>query len=209
MRLTKLAFLFIGAVMFSVPDASAQEAGKGSAAAGFPATSVATSASATPPPGYVIGPGDMLSILFWRDKDMSTDVTVRPDGKISLPLLNDITAAGFAPDELRLKLKEAAGKFIEDPDVSVVVREIKSRNVFITGLVARPANYSLNADMTVLQLIAVAGGLLEYAHSDKIVVIRNEGGHEQHRKFNYKEVLEQKNVAQNIILKPGDTVVVP
>jgi polysaccharide export outer membrane protein len=205
---TKLVFLFIGAVMFSIPRASAQDAGKGSAA-GFPATSVATAASSAPPSGYVIGPGDVLSVLFWRDKDMSTDVTVRPDGKISLPLLNDVTAAGYAPDELRVKLKEAASKFIEDPDVSVVVREIKSRNVFITGMVARPASYSLNSDMTVMQLISVAGGLLEYAKKDKIIVQRKEGGKDRVFRFNYSDFIEQRNFAQNITLKPGDTVVVP
>jgi polysaccharide export outer membrane protein len=207
MRFTKLV-LFIGALTFSVSAASAQETNKGSVA-GIPAATVAASASTTPPPGYLIGPGDMLSILFWRDKDMSADVTVRPDGKISLPLLNEISAAGVAPEELRLKLKQAASKFIEDPDVSVVVKEIKSRNVFITGMVARPATYSLNSDMTILQLIAVAGGFLEYAKRDQIIVTRKENGHDQFFRFNYKDFIEQKNVKQNITLKPGDTVVVP
>jgi polysaccharide export outer membrane protein len=207
MRFTKLA-LFIGALTFSVSAASAQDTTKGSVP-GFPAATAAVSASTTPPPGYVIGAGDMLSILFFRDKDMSADVTVRPDGKISLPLLNDIAAAGYAPDELRVKLREAAAKFLEDPDVSVVVKEIKSRNVFITGQVARAGTYSLNSDMTILQLIAVAGGVLEYAHKDRIVVTRKEGGHDQFFKFNLNDYIDQKNVKQNITLKPGDTVVVP
>jgi polysaccharide biosynthesis/export protein len=207
MRSTHFVCLFVGALMFSAPGASAQDTAKGSVA-GFPAAK-ATASAVAPPAGYVIGSGDLLSIMFWRDKDMSTDVTVRPDGKISLPLLNDVTAAGYTPDELRLKLKAAASKFIEDPDVSVVVKDIKSRNVFITGQVARPATYSLNSDMTILQLIAVAGGLLEYAHSDKILVTRKENGHDQFFRFNYKDYIEQRNVAQNITLKPGDTVLVP
>jgi polysaccharide export outer membrane protein len=161
------------------------------------------------PPNYVIGPADVLSVLFWRDKDLSVEgITVRPDGMISLPLINEIKAAGLTPEQLRLKLLEAAGKFVEDPDVSVVVREIKSRNVYITGNVAKPATYALNNDMTILQLIAVAGGLLEYANKKEIVVVRTEGGHQQYFRFNYNEVISQKRTAQNITLKPGDTVVV-
>jgi polysaccharide biosynthesis/export protein len=161
------------------------------------------------PPGYVIGAMDVLSVVFWRDKDMSADVTVRPDGKISLPLLNEISAAGSTPEELRARITEAAGRFVEEPDVVVVVREIHSRNVFITGNVAKPATYPLNGDMTVLQLIAVAGGLQEYADSKNIVVIRIENGRQQYHKFNYKDVVGQKRTADNIALKPGDTVVVP
>jgi polysaccharide export outer membrane protein len=161
------------------------------------------------PAGYVIGPGDTLTISFWRDKELSGDVTVRPDGKISLPLINEVDAAGLTPEQLRARLIEAAGKYIEDPDPSIQVKEIRSRIVFITGQVTRPANYPLNSDMTVLQLIAVAGGLLEYAKDKDIVVIRNEGGKEEHHKFNYRDVVNRKNTAQNIVLKPGDTVVVP
>ena len=163
----------------------------------------------TPPADYVIGPDDLLAIVFWRDKDMSVDVVVRPDGKISLPLLNDVQAAGFTPDQLRATLVEAASKFIEEPNATVVVKEIRSRNVFITGNVAKPATYPLNGDMTVLQLIAVAGGLLEYADAKNIVIIRTAAGQQSHHKFNYKDVVRQKGTTQNLSLKPGDTVVVP
>ena len=170
-----------------------------------------TTAAATPvlPPGYVIGPADVLSIVFWRDKDMTADVTVRPDGKITLPLLNEVTAGGYTPEELRVRLVEAAKAYIEDPNATVVVKEIRSRNVFITGSVAKPATYPLNGEMTVLQLIAVAGGLQEYADAKNIVVIRSENGRPQYFKFNYKDVISQKRAAQNVVLKPGDTVVVP
>jgi polysaccharide export outer membrane protein len=161
------------------------------------------------PPGYIIGPSDVLSIVFWRDKDMSTDVTVRPDGKISLPLLNDVDAAGQTPEELRTKLLKASSKFLEDPDVTVQVREIRSRNVYIMGGgVVKPSTLPLNTDMTVMQLIAAAGGLQEYANKKDIVVLRNEGGRQQTFKFNYKEVVNLKNLAQNILLRPGDIVVV-
>jgi polysaccharide export outer membrane protein len=172
-------------------------------------TAKAASASAAVPPDYVIGAGDILSIVFWRDKDMSGDVTVRPDGKISLPLLNDIAAAGYTPEGLRARLTDAAAKFLDEPDVAVVVKEIRSRNVFITGNVIKSANYPLNTEMTVLQLIAVAGGLQEYADSKNIVIVRMENGREKHYKFNYKDVISQKNPSQNIFLKPGDTVLVP
>jgi polysaccharide export outer membrane protein len=166
-------------------------------------------ASVSLPAGYVIGPDDLLSVVFWRDKDMSADVVVRPDGKISLPLLNDVDAAGLTPDELRAKLTKAASKYVEEPNATVVVKEIRSRKVFITGNVAKPGNYPLNGDMTVLQLIAVAGGLQEYADSGSIVVMRTENGQQKSFKFNYKDVIKQRHVEQNILLKTGDTVVVP
>jgi polysaccharide biosynthesis/export protein len=161
------------------------------------------------PADYLIGPEDMLSIVFWRDKDMSADVVVRPDGKISLPLLNDIQAAGFTPDQLRAQLVKAASKFVEEPNATVVVKEIHSRKAFITGNVAKPGTYQLTTGMTVLQLIAVAGGLLEYADAKNVVVMRTENGQQRSYKFNYKDVISQKRVEQNIALKPGDTVIVP
>ncbi len=157
----------------------------------------------------MIGAEDILSIVFWRDKDMSADVIVRSDGKISLPLLNDIEAAGSTPEQLRQRITTVASKYIEDPNATVVVKEIRSRNVFITGNVAKPSTYPLIQPMNVLQLIALSGGLLEYADSKKIVIVRTDADHAQYFKFNYNDVIKQKNVEQNITLKPGDTVVVP
>jgi polysaccharide biosynthesis/export protein len=168
-----------------------------------------TAVGVTLPDGYVIGPEDILFIVFWRDKDMSADVMVRSDGKISLPLLNDIEAAGSTPEQLRQRLTEAASKYIDEPNATVVVKEIRSRNVFITGSVAKPSTYPLIRPMNVLQLIALAGGLLEYADSKHITVVRTDGGQTKYHRFNYNEVVKQKNVQQNIALKPGDTVVVP
>jgi polysaccharide export outer membrane protein len=162
-----------------------------------------------PPPSYVIGPDDQLSIVFWKDKDMTSDVVVRPDGKISLPLLNDVQAAGLTPEELRLKITEEARRFIEDPNVTVVVRQIISLRVYITGEVAKPGPYLLTSGLTVLQLIAVAGGLTEYADRKKIMIMRTENGRQATYRFNYKEVVDRKNLKQNIELKPGDTVIVP
>jgi polysaccharide export outer membrane protein len=189
--------------------ATGQQAGAASSPASHSRAAAAAGVLPALPSGYVVGPQDVLSIVFWRDKDMSADVTVRPDGKISLPLLNDVEAAGFTPDQLRTRLIEAASKYVEEPNATVLVKEIHSRNVFITGNVAKPSTYPLNGDMTILQLIALAGGVLEYADADKIVLIRTENGRAQYHKFNYKDVVKQKSVQQNILLKPGDTVVVP
>jgi polysaccharide biosynthesis/export protein len=164
----------------------------------------------SPPTDYVIGPQDVLSIVFWRDKDMSADVTVRPDGKISLPLLNQVQAAGNTPEQLRAKLIEAASKYIEEPNATVVVKEIHSRNVYITGNVSKPGTYPLMGNVNVLQLIALAGGVLEYADSKNIKIIRTDAaGTPQYLKFNYNDVVRQKHVEQNISLHPNDTVVVP
>jgi polysaccharide biosynthesis/export protein len=166
-------------------------------------------APVTLPAEYTIGTDDVLSIVFWRDKDLSSDVTVRPDGNISIPLINEIRAAGLTPTQLRDRITEEAKRYIEDPTVTVVVKVINSRKVFITGEVKKPGPYVLTVPTTVLQLISLAGGLDDYAKSDKITIVRSEDGKPVSYRFNYKEVLDQKKLTQNIELKPGDTVIVP
>lgn len=187
-------------------------------AALVPATSSAQSASTSSSstvnavvaaPGYVIGPEDELAVTFWRESELSAEVTVRPDGKISLPLLNEIVAAGLTPDQLRANLVDRAKRFIENPSASVIVRNVKSRKVFVTGAVSKPGSYVLAGPTTVLQLIALAGGLTEWAKSDRIVVIRGNGHRQLALAFNYQDVGRRKNLAQNILLEPGDTVMVP
>ncbi len=162
-----------------------------------------------PPPGYVIGPDDVLQVLYWREKDVSAEVVVRPDGMISLPLLNDVKAAGLTPEQLRDAVSEAAKRFFEDPNVTIVIKAINSRKVFITGSVAKPGPYALSAPTTVLQLISMAGGLTEFAKQKNISVMRRENGKPLRFPFNYKDVSNGKNLKQNIELKPGDTVIVP
>ena len=169
----------------------------------------AAQAGVATPPGYTIGTDDVLSVLFWREKDLSGDVVVRPDGLITLPLINDVQAAGLTTEQLRERLTAAAGRFVTDPNVTVVVKAINSRKVFITGQVGKPGPYPLTGPTSVLQLIATAGGLQEFAKKDKIVILRHEGGKQVTFKFNYGQVMEQKNLQQNIELKPGDTVLVP
>jgi polysaccharide export outer membrane protein len=178
-----------------------------------PPPAVAAAPAAPPgvslPSGYVIGPEDQLSIVYWREKDLSADVVVRPDGLISLPLLNDVSASGLTPEQLRAAITQGASKFVEDPTVSVVVKAINSRKVFITGQVAKPGPFPLGGPTTVLQLISLAGGVAEYAKKSEIVVIRNENGKQTTFPFNYDQVIKRKNLTQNIELKPGDTVIVP
>ena len=162
-----------------------------------------------PPPGYVIGAEDVLQILFRYDQDLTTEVTVRPDGMISLPMLSDVHAAGLTPEQLRDQVTESAKRFIEDPAVTVIVRTINSRKVFITGEVTRPGPYNLTTPTTVVQLIAMAGGLTEFADKGKITIMRMENGKPVSYKFNYKDVANGRNLKQNIELRPGDTVIVP
>jgi polysaccharide export outer membrane protein len=162
------------------------------------------------PSGYIIGVDDVLSILFWRDKDLSApEITVRPDGKVTLPLLNDVMAAGLTPAQLRDVVLEAARKYVEDPNPTVIVKEIKSRKVFITGQVEKPGPYPLNGATTILQLIATAGGLRDFADGKNISVMRTQNGRQIVFDFNYQDLLKKKNLHQNIELEPGDTVVVP
>jgi polysaccharide biosynthesis/export protein len=165
-------------------------------------------AAAEPFPGYVIGPDDVLSIRFWREDALSAEVTVRSDGHISLPLLNDVSAAGLTPAALRAKLDEAAERYIEDPRATVMVKEIRSRKVFITGMVQEPGAYALNTPMTTLQLIATAKGFKDFADTKDIRIVRGAGSAQTTYKFNYQDIIQGKKPEQNIELLPGDTVVV-
>ncbi len=189
--------------------AAAQQPPAPTPPAGAAAASRGVASAAAVPADYVIGPEDVLSVVYWRDKDMTTDVAVRPDGRISLPLLNDVQAAGLTPAQLRDRLMEVSKKYIEDPSITIVVKQINSRKVFITGEVNKPGPYPLVGPTTVLQLISIAGGLRDYADSKKILIVRNENGRPMSYLFNYKDVVSRKNLRQNIELKPGDTVIVP
>jgi polysaccharide export outer membrane protein len=163
------------------------------------------------PPGYVIGPDDVLAIMVWGQKELSGDFQVRPDGKVSLLLVNEVQAAGLTPEGLRESLAAAYTKFVNSPTVYVAVKQINSRKVFITGQVAKPGAYDLGTEMTVVRLIAVAGGLLEYADKKNIVVLRKEkrpDGQPWMFKVNYEEILDRRRGSQDIELKPGDTILV-
>ncbi len=162
------------------------------------------------PVDYVIGVDDLLSVVFWREQDrgLSTDVVVRPDGKISVPMLNDIPAAGQTPEQLAVTVEKAASKYIRDAAATVIVREIRSRKVFVIGEVARPGPVPLSAQLNVLQVLAEAGGFLEHAKKGDVVIVRSQDGGERRFKFNYNDVVNGRRPEQNILLLPGDTVLV-
>jgi polysaccharide export outer membrane protein len=158
---------------------------------------------------YVIGAADILSITYWHQKEMTGDYVVRPDGKITLPLLNDVEAAGLTPAQLRDRLTAVSAKIFDDPNITVAVKAINSRKVYISGGVARPGSYDLVAPLTVMQLIALSGGLREFVTGQGITIIRDQNGKITVFKFDYREVISGRNLERNIVLEPRDTVIVP
>lgn len=163
---------------------------------------------ATSDSDYVIGADDILRISVWKEPDLSETLPVRPDGKISMPLLNDIQAAGMSPLQLKDSITEKLKKFIADPRVTVVVTAMNSRRVFVSGEVVHSGPIPLLPHMTVLQALSQAG-FTQFANPKGIYILRTENGKQQKIAFNYKEVVKGNRPEQNIELKPGDTVVVP
>jgi len=160
-------------------------------------------------PNYVIGPQDVLDISVWKEPDVSRVVPVRPDGKISLPLLNDVQAAGLTPLQLASQITAGLTKFMTNPQVTVIISQINSQRIYLLGQVARAGAYLLLPGMTVLQSLSNAGGFTEFANTRRIYVIREQNGKQEKFNFNYKDVVAGKNIAQNIQLKAGDTIFVP
>lgn len=160
-------------------------------------------------PNYVIGSQDVLDISVWKESELTRTVPVRPDGKISLPLLNDVQAAGLTPTQLAESITTSLKKYVTDPQVTVIVKEINSQRVYIMGEVNRAGAYPLLPDMTFLQALSSAGGFTQFANLKKIYMFRMENGKQVKYPFNYKDVISGKRPEQNIILKAGDTIVVP
>ena len=175
---------------------------------GVPVAPAASSITRTLPMDYVIGPGDVLEVAYRDEKDMTGDRLVRPDGKITMPLIGDVEVVGLTPEQAKDRLLKLSTLF-RNPTISVGVKNINSRKVSITGSVMKPGQYDILAPMDVIQLISVAGGLREYTSGKAITIIRGDGPKQTSFKFNYKEVLEGKNLKQNIPLQPGDRVLVP
>lgn len=158
---------------------------------------------------YKIGPQDVVRIDVWKEPDISRVIPVRPDGKISLPLLNDIQAAGLTALQLGTSIREGLTKFLNNPQVTVTVNEINSRRVYITGEVMRAGALPLLPNMTVLQALSSAGGFTQFARLKNIYVLRTEEGKQVKHPFDYKKVRDGKNQEQNILLQPGDVIVIP
>ncbi|HEY7617271.1 MAG TPA: polysaccharide biosynthesis/export family protein [Terriglobales bacterium] len=157
---------------------------------------------------YVIGPEDTLHVSVWKEPDLTATLPVRPDGKISLPLLNDVQAAGLTPMQLADSITEKLKKYISDPRVTVVVTAMNSQRVYVLGEVMHTGAMPLTPGMTVLQALASAG-FTQFANTKGIYVLRVENSKQQKLPFNYKQVVKGESMAQNVVLKPGDTIVVP
>ncbi|MGA2718346.1 MAG: polysaccharide biosynthesis/export family protein [Candidatus Acidiferrales bacterium] len=197
---------WIGLALLAVSSAAAagQQAGKAPATGG---TGAASAAAKSADPNYVIGPQDVLDISVWKEEQLTKTVPVRPDGKISMPLLNDVQAAGLTPTQLAGQITESLKKFVTDPQVTIIVREINSQRIYMLGEVVRAGAYPLLPNMTVLQALSSGGGFTQFANVKKIYVLRVENGKQQKFPFNYKHALESPD--ENIMLKAGDTIVVP
>jgi len=157
---------------------------------------------------YRLGPEDNLRISVWDNKELTLDLVVRPDGKISMPLIQDVVAEGFTAPQLAAEIKSKLSAFILNPEVSVIVLQVNSPKYYIMGAVARPGTYPLREEISVLQALALAGGFTQFASPKKIKLIRNMGGKQQIRKVNYYDMLEDGGRG-NYLLRPSDTIVVP
>jgi polysaccharide export outer membrane protein len=201
--LVAILFLTCAARAQQNAPAPAQAPAKGNAAA------AAATKPATDDPNYTIGPQDVLDISVWKEAELTRSVPVRPDGKISMPLLNDVQAAGLTPMQLTLRITADLKKFIADPQVTVVVAQINSQRIYILGEVNRAGAFPLLPGMTVLEALSSGGGFTMFANTKKIYVLRKVNGEQQKYPFNYKDVVHGKSPESNITLKAGDTIVVP
>jgi polysaccharide export outer membrane protein len=159
-------------------------------------------------PSYVIGPDDTLYISVWKEPDLTNTLPVRADGMISMPLLNDVQASGLTPMQLAASITEKLKKFVADPHVTVVVTQMNSQRVYVTGEVLHSGAMPLTPDMTVLQALASAG-FSQFANTKGIYVLRTDNGQQKRYPVNYKKLIKGEAGDQNIVLKPGDTIVVP
>ncbi|MGD0544218.1 MAG: polysaccharide biosynthesis/export family protein [Candidatus Acidiferrales bacterium] len=163
----------------------------------------------TSDPNYVIGPQDVIDVNVWKEPDISRTVPVRPDGKISLPLLNDVQAAGITPAQLGNQITASLKKYVTNPQVTVIVTAINSQRIYVLGEVTRPGAFPLLPGTTVLRGLSSAGGFTQFAKMKGIYVLRLENGKQVKYPFNYKDVVGGKHPEQDILLKAGDTIVVP
>lgn len=165
--------------------------------------------AATEDPNYIIGAQDILDISVWKEPELTLSVPVRPDGKISIPLLNDVQAAGLTPTQLAMRITTDLKKYVTNPQVTIIVTQINSQRIYILGEVGRAGAYPLLPQMTMLQALSSAGGFTEFANLKKIYMFRMENGKQVKYPFNYKDVINGKRQDENVVLRAGDTIVVP
>lgn len=174
-----------------------------------PVPAVAAQTATPTAPEYVIGPADVLAVNVWKDAEISRSVTVRPDGKISLPLVGEIGVSGLTAVAVRDLVTAKLKPFITDPHVTVIVEQVKSRTYSVLGKVSKPGSYVLDKPTTVLDAIAIAGGFLDFAKINKIYIMRRMGSSSMALNFDYREVIRGRKLEQNVDLANGDTIVVP
>lgn len=158
---------------------------------------------------YLIGANDLLNIFVWREEDLTQDITVMADGRITFPMIGEIMAKGHTVTELKDIITEKLKDYISNPEVTVVVRESRSRMIYTIGKVTNPGPYQLQPDMTVLQALSTAGGFTEWAETKLIMIVRRDKGKDVLHRFNYNDFISGKDLKQNILLEPNDTIVVP
>jgi polysaccharide biosynthesis/export protein len=199
-RTTQIAILLVIVLVMLGVQAGAQAS---------PQTSSASSADKPHDDSFVIGNDDVLAINVWKEPDISRSIPVRSDGKISLPLVGEVQAAGLTPLKLEKDIAEKLKNFISEPEVTVMVQQVNSQKFNILGQVTKPGSYVIANSPTVLDAIALAGGFRDFAKKKSIYVLRHSASGESRLTFNYKEVSEGKNMTQNVKLQPGDTIIVP
>jgi polysaccharide biosynthesis/export protein len=198
----------VAATVLIASIAFAQDPPAPSAATSTPEKIMAAPPSSVAGPDYVIGPEDVLHIAVWKENDLTATLPVRPDGKISLPLLDDVQAAGLTPKQLAVSVTEKLKKYIADPRVTVVVTAINSKRVYLVGEVLHVGAMPMLPNMTVLQALSSAG-LNQFANTKKIYVLRTANGKQLKLPVNYRELVKGQQIDQNYVLQPGDTIVVP
>jgi polysaccharide biosynthesis/export protein len=207
----------VGGTVWAAPRQSSQDGQKPSQSsivvsgdhAGGGERSTSVPASTKVNSDYLIGADDVLDVNVWKEQELTRTLQVRPDGKISMPLLNDIQAAGLTPTQLAQAITEKLKKYLTSPQVTVMVTQINSQRVYVTGEVTRPGAYPVLPGMTILQAITSAGGLTPFANTKKIFLMRIENGVQAKYPFSYKEVLDGRRAEENLKVRAGDTIVVP
>jgi len=159
--------------------------------------------------GYALQPGDVIRVTVWREPELDQVVLVRPDGGISFPLIGEVYVQGRSIEEVGYEISERLALYIPDPAVSVSLQQSEGNRVYVTGRVANPGVFLANRPITIMQAISLAGGLTPFADKDRIIVLRQDGEEQRPIPFNYNDVQKGKSLAQNIVLQPGDTLVVP
>lgn len=206
MRMKTSLTIGLIAVVLTVPSLTMGQVHSSSASTRSTGSSVK---AATQDKNYKIGPEDVLQIDVWKQPNLSLSVPVRPDGKISLPLLGDIQAAGVTPVELGNSIQKMLRKYVSNPQVTVIVTAINSQRVYVLGEVNHPGPVTLYPNMSPLQALSAAGGFTQFAKRNRVYVLRRDGKKEERYKFNYKAAVRGDSAGQAIVLRPGDTIIVP